>query len=44
MNENELHHLLESLVALFILLDRGEKILAAICHSKFACTDILAEN
>lgn len=27
-----------------VLLDRGEKILAAICHLMFACTDILAVN
>lgn len=46
-NKNELHHLLDgeySLVCFFILLGREGKILAAICHSTFACIDILAEN
>lgn len=43
-NEMKLHHLLADVFQAFVLLGIGERILAAICHSTYACTDILAEN
>lgn len=42
-SEMKLHHLADVFQA-FVLLGTGERILAAICHSTYACTDILAEN